>query len=208
MLRPGQSNIIKCPFHAYLFLTYSWAELCLAQKIENTINFGWLTPRHDSNRVCVCGMLWVTQLTSDTPSVLIRPANLTATAWYGIDSSSFRSSGIRSRLANYYYKPKWRWRCHRRGEKVLMILLRSRPGTTWGAINHSRRHARATHLSLSLTHLSLSLECHLAFMACGRRQTAHVQLFYTICGTSQLLLYDVPLLLLLLLPLLRQFGVL
>lgn len=179
---------------------------CSSQKIENTINFGWLTPRHDSNRVC--GMLWVTQLTSDTPSALIRPANLTATACC-IDSSSFRSNGIRSRLANYYYKPKWRWRCHRRGEKVLMILLRSRPGTTWGAINHSRRHARASLLPISLSLTSPSLECHLAFMACGRRQTAHVQLFYTICGTSQLLLYDVPLLLLLLLlPLLRQFGVL
>lgn len=36
-------------------------------------------------------------------------------------------------------------------------------------------------------------------MACGRRQTAHVQLFYTICGASQLLLYDVPQLLMLLL---------
>lgn len=206
-MRPGQSNIIKCPFHAYLFLTYSWAELCLDEKIEYTINFEWLTPRHDSNRVC--RTLWATQLISDTPSALIRPANLTATACC-IDSSSCSfgssSSGIRSRLANYYYKPKWRWRCHRRGEKVLMI----RPGTTWGAINHSRRHAPASHpLTVSLPLFSLPVECHLAFMACGRRQTAHVQLFYTICGACQLLLYDVPqLLLLLLLPLLRQFGVL
>lgn len=117
---------------------------CASQKNRKHHQF-WVTNASTWQQQGVCRTLWATQLISDTPSALIRPANLTVTSWC-IDSSSFgfSSSGIRSRLANYYYKPKWRWRCHRRGEKVLMILLRSRPGATWGAINHSRRHAPAS----------------------------------------------------------------
>lgn len=89
----------------------------------------------------VCTEGRATQLTSDTPSALIQLANLTATTC-SIDRPAEVAGPIIIISPN---EDDGVSSSRRGGEQVLMILLRSRPGTTWGAINHSRRHARAQH---------------------------------------------------------------